>query len=230
MGLLNRLFDKQPDKGKDLIKQPKDKGLTDHNDIEKAIAARAGKLNLTDCLKFSFTDIAALGTGFAQMLPALRTTIASVTVDSMGYIPINNVYGEELRLARKSTPNIFVGSFDDASTGKAVLANFIKAGPQNVSTTMVAPINPVMLMMAAMLVQVEKKLDNIQKTASNIMSFLEMDKQAEQQGNINILNDSLQNYKYNWDNQQYLQNHHMKALDIKQKAEQNMRICKTTSV
>ena len=53
-----------------------------------------------------------------------------------------------------------------------------------------------MMMMAVMLVQIEKKMDSIQKTADSIMSFLEMDKQAEQQGNINILNDSVKQYLF----------------------------------
>ena len=34
--------------------------------------------------------------------------------------------------------------------------------------------------------------------------------------------DILEGYKHNWDNAKYLQNHHMKALDIKQTAEKNI--------
>lgn len=224
MGLFDKLLGKpsEPVKEKGLINQTDEKGLSDQSDIEKAISARAGKLSLSDCLKVPFTDIATLGAGFAQLLPAMRTVATTTTIDGVGYIPINANFGGVLNAARKSTPNIFVGAFKDSASGKNVFANFIKAGPQTVSSSATMPINPAMMMMAVMLVQIEKKMDSIQKTADSIMSFLEMDKQAEQQGNINILNDSLQNYKYNWNNQQYLQNHHMKALDIKQKAEQNI--------
>ena len=55
-----------------------------------------------------------------------------------------------------------------------------------------------------------------------ILSFLEQDKQAEQQGNLNVLNEILHGYKFNWDNDQYLRNHHMKVLDIKQTSEKNL--------
>lgn len=224
MNLFQKLLgnSSKPEKQTDLTNPDEKKSLIDQNEIEKAIAARSNQINLSNCLKVSFNDIMALGTGISQMIPSLRTVATSITTDGIGYIPINNVFGESLVAARKSTPNIFVGSFKDAASGKRVMADFIKAEPQTISTSAVMPINPATMMMAAMLVNVEKKLDNIQQTANKIMSFLEMDKQAEQQGNINVLNDSLQNYKYNWDNQQYLQNHHMKALDIKQKAEQNI--------
>ena len=42
------------------------------------------------------------------------------------------------------------------------------------------------------------------------------------QNHLNVLTDILQGYKYNWDNDQYLQNHHMKVLDIKQTSEKNI--------
>ena len=76
--------------------------------------------------------------------------------------------------------------------------------------------------MAAIMMEINKKLDNIQEMQQRILDFLEQDKQAEQQANLNVLTDILEGYKHNWDNAQYLQNHHMKALDIKQTAEKNI--------
>ena len=161
MGLMDKLLGKPSDPGKDtsLISQSEKKGLMDQNEIEKAIASREGQLSLTDCLKCSFTDVAALGTGFAQMLPALRTVATTVTVDGAGYIPINDNFPGVLKAARKSTPNIFVGSFKDAASGKSVFADFVKAGPQTVTSATTMPINPAVIIMAGMLVQIEKKLD-----------------------------------------------------------------------
>ena len=54
------------------------------------------------------------------------------------------------------------------------------------------------------------------------MSFLQEDKKAKLQGDLNMLSDILDKYKFNWDNDQYRSNYHMKALDIKQSAEQNI--------
>lgn len=79
-----------------------------------------------------------------------------------------------------------------------------------------------MMAMAVMMVQVNQKLDAIQKTQQEILSFLTEDKKAKLQGDLNMLTDILDKYKYNWDNDQYRNNYHMKALDIKQGAEQNI--------
>ena len=75
---------------------------------------------------------------------------------------------------------------------------------------------------AGIMMEINKKLDNIQEMQQRILGFLEQDKQAEQQANLKVLTDILEGYKHNWDNAQYLQNHHMKVLDIKQVAEKNI--------
>ena len=89
-----------------------------------------------------------------------------------------------------------------------------------------AAVNPATLAaqatMAAVMMEVNKKLENIQETQQRILDFLEQDKQAEQQANLSVLTDILQGYEHNLDNAQYLQNHHMKVLDIKQTAEKNI--------
>lgn len=102
------------------------------------------------------------------------------------------------------------------------MAKLVKLGPQTVTANSVMPINPMMMAMAVMMVQVNQKLDAIQKTQQDILSFLQEDKKAKLQGDLNMLSDILDKYKYNWDNDQYRSNYHMKALDIKQSAEQNI--------
>ena len=153
------------------------------------------------------------------MIPSLRTVAQTVTVDGLGYIPINNYGGEVLKAFSKKTPDIFAGAFK--RDGQSVMAQFVKAGPQTITTSTLMPINPAMLIMAAMLVNIEKKLDKIQETQESILSFLEQDKQAEMQADLNVLTDVLEGYKHNWDKDQYKANHHIKVLDIKQTAEKN---------
>ena len=190
------------------------------SDIEKAIAEKA--THLSEYKKIPLGEIATLGGVFAQLSPALRTVAQTVTMDGFGYMPINNLGGEALRQFAKDTPGIFAGSFKDLSTGKNTMAKLVKLGPQTVTANSVMPINPMMMAMAVMMVQVNQKLDAIQKTQQEILSFLTEDKKAKLQGDLNMLTDILDKYKYNWDNDQYRNNYHMKALDIKQGAEQNI--------
>lgn len=179
-------------------------------EIEKAIAERKAGIRLDECMKIPLVDIAALGTAFSQIVPALRT----ITTTGIGYIPVNMAGTDVLKSAGEG---LYYGAHVTAD-GASVMTKWAQMG--SMSTMM--PINPAMIMMAAMLVNIEKKLDTIQDTQMKILSFLEQDKQAEQQGNLNVLTGILQGYKYNWDNTQYLQNHHMKVLDIKQLSEKNI--------
>ncbi len=208
--LLGRKNSEENNASVDLAKVSPDTALRDQSSIERAIAERKNSIRLDQCLKVSFGDVTALGTTFSQMIPALRT----ITTTGTGYLPVNMAAGDVLKTAGEG---LFYGSHV-TSAGTSVMTKWAQTG---MSST-VMPINPAMIMMAAMLANIEKKLDTIQETQMKILSFLEQDKQAEQQGNLNVLTDILQGYKYNWDNDQYLQNHHMKVLDIKQASEKNI--------
>ena len=209
------LFDKRVKKKDDVqnentdLAQPTSKLTSDQSSIERAIAERGNSIRLDQCLKVPFRDIAALGTSFAQMIPSLRT----ITTNGVSYIPVNMGAGDVLK---KAKGGLHWGSYKNID-GKSILAKWKQVD----STQAIMPINPATIMMAAMLANIEKKLDDIRDTQKKILSFLERDKQAEQQGNLNVLTDILKGYKHNWDCDQYMQSHHVKALDIKQAAEKN---------
>lgn len=222
MGLFDKLLgreENQPEE-KALSEKPKAGLPQDISDIEMAIAEKAAHLN--EYKKIPLGEITTLGGVFAHLSLALRTVAQTVSIDGFGYMPINNLGGEALRQFAKNTPGIYAGSFKSLATGKATLAKWVKLGPQTVTANSIMPINPMMMAMAVMMVQVNQKLDAIQKTQQDILSFLQADKKAKLQGDLNMLSDILDKYKFNWDNDQYRSNYHMKALDIKQSAEQNI--------
>lgn len=221
MGLLNILLGKGQEhtEEKTMIAETDSALPADVSDIEKAISEHAAHLN--DLPKIPLGEITALGGAFAQLFPAFRTIAQTVTVDRMAYIPINNIHEEMLRSAKKGT-EIYAPSFIDSETKKQTLAKFKKVEPQTVTTKSVLPIDPMMIAMAAMMVQINQKLDAIQKTQQSILSFLQEDKRAKLQGNLKMLDDILDKYRFNWENEQYRSNYHMKVLDIKQSAEQNI--------
>ena len=61
------------------------------------------------------------------------------------------------------------------------------------------PYNPTMLFMAAALMSIDKKLDIIQETQQEILSFLENKEKANLKASLDTLSDILNNYKYNWE-------------------------------
>ncbi len=218
---LEQIVASQEEKKKDIV--PADETPVELAPIDAAIVqANTPKGLSNQILSIPFSDITMLGTTFAQMIPSLRTISQTVTMGRDAYIPINNMNGEALKLFRQNTTGVYAGAFFDANTGKSTMAELVKQQPETITTNAVLPVNPAMLMMSAMLVTIEHKLDDIQETQKAILSFLEQDKQAEQQADLRFLSDTLNGYKYNWDNEQYLQSHHIKALDIKQTADKNV--------
>lgn len=221
MGLFKKFFGRENENSEEeLIEYSKSIISPESSEIEKAIEERAS--HLSEYKKIPLGEVAGLGGIFAELVPSLRTVVNSVTFDGLGYMPVNIHPGEALKQFSKIEPNLYAGSFIDSSMGKSVMAKFMKIGPQTVTAHAVMPINPVMVGMAVMMVQINRKLDEIQKIQKEILSFLQEDKKAKIQGDLNMLIDILDKYKYNWENDQYRSNYHVKALDIKQSAEQNV--------
>lgn len=78
------------------------------------------------------------------------------------------------------------------------------------------------MMMAVALYSIEQKLDNIEKMQKELLSFLEMDKNSEVEGDVQTLFSLIQKYKYNWDNERFLQSSHKMALDLQRTTRTNV--------
>ncbi|PKM61875.1 MAG: hypothetical protein CVU99_01615 [Firmicutes bacterium HGW-Firmicutes-4] len=78
----------------------------------------------------------------------------------------------------------------------------------------VIPVDPMTLVIAVALINIEKKLDDILETQKEILEFLKQQEKAKLRGNLNVLEDVLNNYKYNWDNEKYKTNKHITVQEI----------------
>lgn len=83
MGLFDRVFKHGENKQTEasLSKTIKNQAIIGPNSIENAIAEKMQGIRLEDCTKIPLASIAALGAGFAQMIPSLRTVAQTITVD-----------------------------------------------------------------------------------------------------------------------------------------------------
>lgn len=113
---------------------------------------------------------------------------------------------------------------EDAFLG-AVLTKDGAVGAGQARLTKV-PFDPATAFMIAALMNIEKKLDSIQETQQEILEFLEQKEKAKLRGNLVFLMDTIKNFKFNWNNQQFKTNNHIKALDIKQQADQSIVLAK----
>ena len=173
--------------------------------------------SLNDYQKISFDEVASLGSIFAQIPSSFRTMTSTVSGGQQLYIMNTRGLVGTVSSLGGDGYNMLTGVYD--KTGLVGNAVYNPVNPSMVSTM---PINPAMLCMSIALIGIEIKLDKIAKTQKQIISFLEQKNESELLGNLKFLTDVLNNYKYNYDNERYKTNMHVKALDIKQVAEQNI--------
>lgn len=79
-------------------------------------------------------------------------------------------------------------------------------------------INPTMLLVAATLASIDKKLEIIQETQLEMLEFLKQKVKSALRGDLSFLIDIFNNYKHNWNNDKFKTANHIKVLDIRQSA------------
>lgn len=166
------------------------------------------KYNLEKYTKLPIAKLSALGIAFQPLAAAFQ----------------NIVLGSEATsgILRFSIPK--GGHLADFKDGSGKLGTVLDENNEFMGQARLKPLDcdPTMLFMAAALASIEKKLDDILDTQMEILGFLEQKEKSVLIGNLNYLTDILNNYKYNWNNEKYINSNHIKVLDIKQEAEQSI--------
>lgn len=164
-------------------------------------------------------ELSALGATFASIAPAFQNVFQAASSSGVGeklykmIIP-NGVHG---------TVNS-VGNITNAG-GKIVgRARFVEAGASAAGT--VASINPAVMLMALAISAVTKKIGQIEEAQKDIIEFLQLKEKSVLKGNIAVLQEILDEYKYNWDNDKYKNNKHIQVQEIKRDAEQSIIFCR----
>lgn len=162
------------------------------------------------------SGLATLGTGVATLLPALNKLTGS---NETFYRLANAAVGDSLKLAKNGN---FWGAFHTA-TGGSKFAQLQAVSPLTTSAQQAAAaINPATLMMAVALFSIEKELKQISETGRQILQFLEVEKEAEIEADVEILMNIISKYKMNWDNKHFVSSNHKLVLDIQRTARKNM--------
>lgn len=166
-------------------------------------------------------ELATLGAGVSSLIPSLRTIAQTAAIDTQGlglYQLANASVGDTLKVAKNGN---FWGAFK-TSSGKSKFVQLKNADLLSATTTAVMPINPAIVMMAVALFTIEKKLNEIAKMQKQILEFLEREKKAEIEADIETLVNMINKYKFNWDNEHFITNNHKMVLDIQRTARKNI--------
>lgn len=167
------------------------------------------------------SNITSLGVALST-LPASMRTITQTISNNIGGVLYERVdmLGGELMEA-KNHPGLYRGVLrNNGELNGGTLFRKHETVPTQITTTV--PYDPTLLLVAATLASIEKKLDAIQETQAEMMEFLKLKQEAELKGNLNTLAGILSEYKLNWNNDKYKINKHILVQDIKRNAEQSI--------
>ena len=78
--------------------------------------------------------------------------------------------------------------------------------------------NPATIMMTAVLSEIEKDVTEIKEISKEILTFLESESEAKIESSIKALNSLVSEYKYNWDDEQFINVNYNQVKNIKKEA------------
>lgn len=188
----------------ELVEQKNDliKAITD---VEYYPVIFEEETNIVNYTKLPLSRIPALGTAFEPLSAAFQQLV--------------NSGGATSGLYRVTIPN--GGQLAEFKNGSGYLGSVLKengavGGGQAVLNPLA--INPTMVFMAVALANIDKKLNAIQEVQQEMLDFLIQKERSELKGDIIFLADTLNNFKYNWNNEKFKNSNHIKVLDIKHEA------------
>lgn len=162
-------------------------------------------IELTETQKFSIEKAATLGVAFQPITQLVNYAMGGAGQSGMYFV---NTAGKTMF----QSGGQFIGNLQATNGG-------VGGGLARMTQL---PLDSTMLCMAVALMSIEKKLDAIHEAQKEILAFLELKEEAKLKGNLNVLTDVLNNYKFNWDNEKYKDHKHILVQDIKREAEQSI--------
>ena len=188
--------------------------------VQPILFEQQDEIGICEYTKIPLGKISAFGAAFASMLAPLQQITQTTSINMSGLYRAVDAGNNPILLKHMVNDGLgyATGYYENGlKTARMQPVSGVSSVQQ-----LAMPFNPALMFMAISLMSVEKKLDDIQQTQIKILDFLKEDKRSELKGNITFLNDLLNNYKYNYDNDIYKNNMHVKVLDIKQSSEQNI--------
>lgn len=164
---------------------------------------------LVEYTKLPLSRVTAMGTAFEPIVSAVQNVMGNGTT---GIYKVTIPSGTHLAQLKNGTGNIGTVLSDSSNqiAGQATLNPLM--------------CDPTMMFMAATLANIDKKLDSIMETQQEMFDYIKQKDKAEVRGDLTLLSDILENYKYNWNNDKYKASNHIKVLDIKQSAEHKINL------
>ena len=196
-------------------------GNSSITEMTDALLSDARKLSLQTkkTISVPLSQISTLGAGVSSLLPAFKQVTQGAATHSQTLYQLANAdVGDTLKMAKNGN---FWGAFKTADGGSK-FAQLKAVDPVSNTSNVVMQANPATMMMAVALFSIEKELGNIEAMQKQILSFLEIEKESQIEGDVVTLTDITTKYKYSWDNAQFVSSNHKLACDIQRSARTHM--------
>lgn len=180
------------------------------NELLKAMSATElaplevkNEISVQTYSKIPLSRLTALGTGFEPVVSAIQQVTSHGQATS-GFYKVTIPKGTHLAQFKEKSG--FLGT----AVGKHGIVGQAQLNP--------LLCDPTMLLVAAALANIDKKLDAIQEVQQEMLDFLTQKEKSALKADLNFLMDIQNNYKYNWNSEKYKVANHAKVLDIRQEA------------
>ena len=152
--------------------------------------------------------LSSMGSVFASVAPALKGVCGNSAVGDGKQLFTMRIQGglaagEHLQVAKDG------GLLGNIVDSKGVITKRARFDLVENSPGSIVKIDPAAMLMAIAISSITKKLDGLAAVQKDIMEFLQLKEKAMLRGNVAVLQEVLDEYKYNSDNEKYKTNKHI---------------------
>lgn len=166
--------------------------------------------NTKEYKKIPLTEISSLGMIGSLFMKQTQTVTSTLNTEGL----FSAVIPEGMHLANFKDGSGKLGTLLNESNKISGQARFNELPGVTMQQTISASINPTMVCMTVMLLNIDKKLDAIQESQKEMMSVLKSKEHGDIKGNIHYLYDILSNLKNRFGDEQYKKEYRLKVHDI----------------
>ena len=152
---------------------------------------RSEMISKEEKLVLPISELSVLGSGVSSLIPEFNKLTQTMSVNTQGLFKLANAsYGDTLKVAKNGN---FWGAYKKVDGG----SKFVQLKPvDSVTATqdIVMNANPATMMMAVALFSIEKELGNIAEMEKQIISFLEIEKEAEIEADVITLSEIMETH------------------------------------
>ncbi|MEG0327306.1 MAG: hypothetical protein RR565_01460 [Erysipelothrix sp.] len=159
---------------------------------------------------FELSDISSLGTSFLPIANAMKSVMDHATAEQLYKFDYRGHVGEMTKFKDGSG---FLSTITKPGEGVIGQGAYV---PTNI------PFDTTSLVMAIALASIEKKLDEIKDVQQDILEILQLQEKAKLKANHYTLNEIMNNFKHNWNNEKFINSKINLVQNIKKESEQSI--------